>query len=62
MQYKIYCLLKSPKPEENERVVRVKVFADCITDALATAKERFRQKLKEKNFNIFMYETVKDAN
>ena len=62
MQYKIYCLLKSPVPEENERVVRVKVFADCIADALIKAKERFKQKLKEKSFNIFMYETVRDSN
>ena len=59
MQYKIYCLLKSPDPQENERVIRVRVIADCIADALAKAKERFKQKLKEKSFNIFMYETVK---
>ena len=59
MQYKIYCLLKSPNSEENERVVRVRVIADCISDALAKAKERFKQKLKEKSFNIFVYETVK---
>lgn len=58
MQYKVYCLLKSPNPEENERVVRVRVIADCITDALAKARERFKQKLN-KPFNIFMYETVK---
>ncbi len=59
MQYKIYCLLKSPSEEENERVVRVRVIADSIADALAKAKDRFKQKLKEKSFNIFMYETVK---
>ena len=59
MQYKIYCLLKSPKPEEKERVIRVRVIADCINDALAKARVRFRQKLKERNFKIFMYETEK---
>ena len=58
-QYKIYCLLKTPDQEEKEKVVRVRVIADCITEALAKAKERFKQKLKEKSFNIFMYETVK---
>ena len=58
MEYKVYCLLKPEKPEESERVVRVKVIADCIAEALRKAKERFSQKLKKNKFNIFMYETV----
>ena len=58
MEYKVYCLLKTEKPEENDRVVRVKVIADCIAEALRKAKERFSQKLKKNKFNIFMYETV----
>lgn len=58
MEYKVYCLLKSEKPEENERVLRVKVIADCIADALRKAKEKFSQKLKKNKFNIFMYEMV----
>lgn len=60
MQYKVYCLLKSRKEEQQGKIVRVNVFADCIADALAKAKERFTQKLKENTFNIFMYETVKN--
>lgn len=58
MQYKVYCLFKSKKPEERERVVRVKVIAESISDAIATAKKKFKEKLKDKPFNIFMYETV----
>ena len=47
MEYKVYCLLKTEKPEENDKVVRVKVIADCIAEALRKAKERFSQKLKK---------------
>ena len=57
MQYKVYCLLKSEA--EKDRVLRVKVIADCIADALNKAKEMFAQKLSKRNFNIFMYETAK---
>ncbi len=58
MQYKVYCLLKR---EKDDRIVRVKVFADCISDALAKAKEMFMKKLNKQKFNIFMYETAENA-
>lgn len=58
MQYKVYCLFKSKKDKMKNRVVRVKVIADCLNDALTKAKERFKQKLNDNSFNIFMYETV----
>ncbi|MBO4323046.1 MAG: hypothetical protein J5836_00135 [Clostridia bacterium] len=57
MQYKVYCLLKSDA--EKDRVLRVKVIADCISDALNKAKEMFSRKLNKRNYNIFMYETAK---
>lgn len=59
MQYKVYCLLKSRKEEQEGKVVRVNVIANCIAEALSKAKEMFAKKLKENTFNIFMYETVK---
>ena len=58
MQYKVYCLFKSKKENSKERVIRVKVIADGINEALLKAKEKFMQKLEESSFNIFMYETV----
>lgn len=58
MEYKVYCLLKEENLEETARVVRVKVIADCVAEALKKAKDRFSQKLKKNKFNIFMYETV----
>ncbi|MBE5742529.1 MAG: hypothetical protein E7360_04310 [Clostridiales bacterium] len=59
MQYKVYCLLKNANVDSTDRVVRVKVIADCINEALYKAKERFNQKLRQKKYSIFMYETVK---
>ena len=59
MQYKVYCLLKEANVDETDRVIRVNVIADCISEALNKARERFNQKLRQKKFNIFMYETVK---
>ena len=55
MQYNVYCLLKR---EKDDRIVRVKVFADCISDALAKAKEMFMKKIRKHKFSIFMYETA----
>ena len=43
---------------KNGKVVRVKVVADCIADALKKAKEMFMKKLEESKFKIFMYETA----
>lgn len=57
MQYKIYCLLKSEA--EKDKVLRVRVIADCISDALNKAKEMFARKLRSKTYHIFMYETAK---
>ncbi|MBQ7643266.1 MAG: hypothetical protein IJS67_05125 [Clostridia bacterium] len=57
MQYKVYCLLKNEKTEGDDRVLRVKVLADCIAEALRKAKELFAKKLCARPFNIFMYET-----
>ena len=59
MQYNVYCLLKDENLEKNDRVIRVNVFADCINEALLKAKEKFKQKIEESRFKIFMYETVK---
>ena len=56
MQYKVYCLLKNGK--KDDKIIRVKVFADCIAEALSKAKEMFSRKIKN-NYNIFMYETAK---
>ena len=56
MNYNIYCLLKT---ENKDRVIRVKIIADCIADAIQKAKQRFNERLKEKKFSIFMYETAK---
>ena len=61
MQYKVYCLLKDTKTNSSDKVLRVKVIADCVNEALTKAKERFSQKLREKKFSIFMYETVQNA-
>ena len=58
MQYKVYCLLKR---EKDDRIVRVRVFADCISEAIAKAKEMFSKKLKKQNYSIFMYETMENA-
>lgn len=59
MQYKVYCLLNDEKyAVKNGKVVRVKVVADCIADALKKAKEMFMKKLEESKFKIFMYETA----
>ena len=59
MQYKVYCLLNDEKyAVKNCKVVRVKVVADCIADALKKAKEMFMKKLEESKFKIFMYETA----
>ena len=55
MKYKVYCLLKR---EKDDRIVRVQVHADCISEALAKAKELFSQKLKKNRYSIFMYETA----
>ena len=57
MQYKVYCLHKSENAEKNDKVIRVKVIADCIAEALRKAKELFQSKLNKRPFNIFMYET-----
>jgi len=59
VQYKVYCLLKSAKEENLDKVVKVSVIADCINEALTKARERFNQKLREKKYSIFMYETIK---
>ncbi len=56
MEYKVYCLLKN---DDKDKVLWVKVIADCFSDAIQTAKELFQSKLKERKFNIFMYETAK---
>ncbi|MBO6264010.1 MAG: hypothetical protein IJ706_07130 [Clostridia bacterium] len=56
MEYKVYCLTKHGDDKVDDKVVRVKVNADSISDALKKAKELFMAKLK-KSFNIFMYET-----
>lgn len=56
MEYKVYCLLKSEEMEKKDKVVRVKVFADCLSEALKKAKDSFSKKLA-RPFNIFMYET-----
>ncbi len=61
MQYKVYCLLKDTKTNASDKVLRVKVIADCVNEALAKAKERFSQKLCERKFSIFMYETVQNV-
>lgn len=58
MQYKVYCLLKNAKEDNIDKVVKVSVIADCISEALTKAKERFNQKLREKKYSIFMYETL----
>ena len=59
MQYKVYCLLNDEKyAVKNGKVVRVKVVADSIADALKKAKEMFMKKLEESKFKIFMYETA----
>lgn len=57
MQYKVYCLLKSDA--EKDRVLRVRVIADCIADALNKAKEMFARKLNSRKYDIFMYETAR---
>ena len=56
MLYRVYCIQKLDS-EKKERVVRVNVFAECITEALNKAKELFGKKLKKNSFNIFMYES-----
>ena len=56
MQYKVYCLFKGDGTKD-DKVLRVKVIADCIAEALKKAKETFSRKLKSGSFNIFMYET-----
>ncbi len=59
MQYKVYCLLKNNDGKDNsDKVLRVKVIADCISEALKKAKTMFSQKLRSRPFNIFMYETA----
>jgi len=61
MEYKVYCLIKNEELRQNNTIVRVKVFADCISDALNKAKDMFLKKLKrQSSFQIFMYETTKN--
>lgn len=57
MQYRVYCIQKLDNEIKKERVVRVNVFAECISEALNKAKELFDKKLKKNSFNIFMYES-----
>ncbi len=57
MQYKVYCLLKAQESGQQDKIVRVKVIAECISEALTKAKELFSKKLRERKFNVFMYET-----
>ena len=59
MQYNVYCLLKDENLGKSDRVIRVNVFADCINEALQKAKDKFKQKIEESKFKIFMYETIK---
>ena len=59
MRYKVYCLLKNENLNSEDRVIRVRVIADCINEALSKAKERFNEKLRQKQYSIFMYETEK---
>lgn len=59
MQYSVYCLLKNNDGGgSDDKVLRVKVIADCISEALKKAKSLFSQKLRSRPFNIFMYETA----
>ncbi|MDY2880159.1 MAG: hypothetical protein SOT34_04400 [Candidatus Borkfalkiaceae bacterium] len=61
MEYKVYCLMKDERqPAKSDRIVRVRVAADCIADALKKAKEMFMKKIEESRFHIFMYETAAD--
>ncbi len=59
MQYGVYCLLKARKDESSDRVLRVKVIAESISEAIIKAKELFTKKLRERKFNVFMYETYR---